>query len=331
MYTYRVKCFKIPCSKGAPLKNKSVLIIATLLVCISLSCGIQPSPNSSNYPIVIEPTLNSVEAQATRQSLITQKATLFQEDYSWQAVPQTCVQSMAKIWTHSSINQDQEIASTSVINASIFANGSGNSYFVYQLLIADHSIKSDSGELLNGHTQISPLNSNIYLDFDFLSYNQVFDTNSNALDLGILTIGTLSNQSILESYGLIPIGTENIKSAYELSSNNGQYYYSLDYANGNYPQFTVFTLYKPGETPTKEPIYIAEIVEGSSTISVGSSGGAICDQGGYHIGVVSRYSENWETSFRITPNPTNIVDQIKNNANSTEQILNQMGYTKAPE
>lgn len=296
---------------------KKILVLTLSCVFLILACA------------PVEAVLSDEEAlQIRNDRILNASIELEQNPDLWMEAPQRCLKGMVSILLFNEDSTELYGGSASLIQAEKMTDLNGQVAWIYRLITADHVIRDYDGGLLGGDMILVPGNhvdqDNRFRDWD---YTQFVDGNGVRQDLGMLTVVGVGELSKIIDDQLSPLEITNVVPFDD--SSYGWHFFSFDYPEvTDKPQFSESEF--GGEvflsTDTDNVRQVMKPLENSSTVTSGSSGGAICSKDGQHLGVVTSDVGSWPLNYIMEGNPLNITEQINKAVYESQTLLKEIGF-----
>ena len=143
------------------------------------------------------------------------------------------------------------------------------------------------------------------------------------IDSGILSVFSLAR---IDRENTKPLGIDKIKTGENLPLGNTNYFVF------SYPGSTITAQFSIAIVKSSHPSepYTLKLASTNTTTSPGSSGGAVCNQNGEVIAVVTGHIGNEAIEFIADPIPQNISYQIEMAIQNSRSILLTNNITQSP-
>ncbi len=307
------------------MRNKHLIYAFILLIIFILACNtVEQTPTPQTTSIQ---TLTNDQSKLTRVARISESAPTFTNTGIWDAVPQSCYQSMTKISVNDVSGRASLTSSATIIQEE---SKRVNDYeiWVYHLLIANHGrVSAADNSTLEGVVTLYPgYYQQEDLKFSQLNYHQTISDAGTPQDAGILSLFGLSK---INTPNFKPLEINNIIPGIDIPKDVA--YYSYDYPIVlTTPHFTISTIDNSGTAKNGRQVIIFKNINISSYVDTGSSGAAICNPQGQLVGIFTLNNPSNPDMFTADANPSNIQDQITNAINIANEKLIALGFTPQP-
>lgn len=296
---------------------KKILFFALMCVFLISAC------------VPVEAVLSDEEAlQIRNDRILNALIELEQNPDLWMVAPQRCLKGMVRILLFNEDSTELYGGSASLIQAEKMTDLNGDVAWIYRLITADHVVRDFDGGLLGGDIVLVPgdnVDQNFW--FTYWDYTQFKDENGVIQDLGMVTVVGVGELSKIIDDQLSPLEITNVVPFDD--SSYGWQFFSFDYPEvTDKPQFSESEF--GGEvflsTDTDNVRQVMKPLENSSTVTSGSSGGAICSKDGQHLGVVTSDVGSWPLNYIMEGNPLNITEQINEAIQKSLTLLKEIGF-----
>ncbi len=302
---------------------KKLVLILVLIVFLTSACTKTTATPLAPAPVAL-PTLTDDQVLKERNERIMSFAPKFLDENIWSMTPQTCYKSMARLILSSSTSKLRLSASASLVQSQNMLY-MGKNTWIYRFQTANHVAIHES-EKLDGKADLYFGNNTSSVNANYSDYTQFVDERGEGVDSGLITL--IGSEQITPQ--TIPLGIKNIISGNELISDQS-IYFSFDYPLvTNSHQFGISKVIASGNTKEGKRVTVMEFFKDSSTMSEGSSGGAVCNQDGQHVGLISQNNPHSDNYFVMQANPTNIQQQLLDAIQKSNQKLLLLGYQPTP-
>lgn len=277
----------------------------------------------------VDTDLTDEQALAERYYRIQSAQALLQANPdAWNVAPESCRKSMTRFWMYDGDSSDQTAGSASVIQSERVVSEEGVEAWIYRFITADHAVRGPDGNIMqNGEVILFP-GSQTDQDHRYwtLDYQQFRDENGVPQDAGMVSVWRTGAQAEINDPDFVPLGVDNVRGLGDLVASNVLYSFDYPGLTRETPQFTVAAILGDAAYSNGDVQKIMEPLTGSSTVAMGSSGGAMCDVDGNHVGVATGYEGEWPSKYYAEGNPTSIQQQIKDAIVFSMNRLAQTGF-----
>jgi len=263
-------------------------------------------------------TLTDPQAEQTRVAVIDIQQEAFFTPDTWSLAPQSCAQSMTMI-----IPKDGHSSSGTILLEEKWTDPQGKDIWVYYLLVSNHAV---SEKISPTYTLLPGDSTSLYKDYNtaYLNYYPIVATSGQiGIDSGILSVFSLAR---IDRENTKPLGIDKIKTGENLPLGNTNYFVF------SYPGSTITAQFSIAIVKSSHPSepYTLKLASTNTTTSPGSSGGAVCNQNGEVIAVVTGHIGNEAIEFIADPIPQNISYQIEMAIQNSRSILLTNNITQSP-